>query len=31
MSLSSSSPPGIRDVSLSPAYSKPIVSRAISG
>jgi hypothetical protein len=31
MSLSSSSPPGIRDVSLSPVYSKPKVSRAING
>jgi hypothetical protein len=31
MSLSSSSPPGIRDVSSSPVYSKPSVSRAISG
>jgi hypothetical protein len=31
ISSSSTSPPGIRDVSLSPVYSKPKVSRAISG
>jgi hypothetical protein len=31
MSSSSTSPPGIRDVSLSPVYSKPKVSHAISG
>jgi hypothetical protein len=31
MSLSSSSPPGIRDVSSSPVYSKPKVSQAING
>jgi hypothetical protein len=30
-SSSSTSPPGIRDVSPSPVYSKPRVSRAISG
>jgi hypothetical protein len=31
MSSSSISPPGIRDVSSSPVYSKPKVSWAISG
>jgi hypothetical protein len=31
MSSSSTSSPGIRDVSSSPVYSKPKVSRAISG